>query len=156
MLAVITSLLGYVLVRFGQETSGVLTSDCGSGGTTHAIERAREDLAVFRKACHRTEDGHGKAADECPGFELAFPPPAPYVLYLKVLELEERCAGFCHSSQPLFLPGSDLPRQQRRGGCAVHIGRRIFLVSSLVGVPAVLFGACLAVLGLTLCFFKEL
>eukprot|EP00440_Ansanella_granifera_P038568 gb/GFBE01041847.1/.p1 GENE.gb/GFBE01041847.1/~~gb/GFBE01041847.1/.p1 ORF type:complete len:289 (+),score=56.24 gb/GFBE01041847.1/:1-867(+) len=132
------AVLGYFVVMSGVEMSGSLTAECGASGNSQAVEAEHAELVEFQSS---NQCDTGSSLDECSGFDKAFPPPAPFASYLKVLEFEQECGGFCSYSKPLFNTDSNSTE-----ACARRLGRYLWSVASCVGVPAMVIGSLLAFL----------
>lgn len=146
VLALAAAILGGLTLRLGSQISVSLTSSCGSSGATQEIEYTYQKLWDFRSRCHQQPDSAGLPTDDCPGFRTEFPAPAPYARYLKVLEAEEGCSGFCHLNvAPLF---SLVGGAARRQACGIRLGLRLFELSQWIGCTAATLGGLLAITGL--------
>lgn len=142
ILSLLAVVLGYFAVMSGLEMSGALMLECGSKGNTKAIEAMHSKLVEFKGEHGCNADA---PLDACSGFDEEFPPPAPFVSYLKVLEFEKECGGFCTYSAPLF--NTDEPNTE---ACARSLGHFLWLVSCCIGVPALVGGTMLAFLSFLL------
>lgn len=139
LLASLAAVLGYIVVSNGMDVSSSLLLQCGKSGNSEAL--ASKDLALgeFQSAQRCT-----RSLDACHGFAEAFPPPAPYVSYLKVLEYELDCAGWCGAHQPFFNLQAATGHEE---ACALRLGRHLWTVSTVAGAPTMAGGALLAALG---------
>mmetsp|Transcript_28761 Transcript_28761/g.72818 ORF Transcript_28761/g.72818 Transcript_28761/m.72818 type:complete len:276 (+) Transcript_28761:104-931(+) len=147
LLALATAVLGHITVRVGDDISHSLAENCGDTGTSKAIQQVHHELETFHSECQQQHVG--KVADECPGFVDRFPAPAPYARYLKVLEQESGCAGFCHhAKRRLFFNSSQ--HTVRRPGCAAYLGAKVDSIARSIGVPCVALGLIYALLGVLL------
>lgn len=148
--------LALLTVHFGHAMASMLGGRCGHSGTTHAIEHTHEKLRVFRNQCHKNHMDRSKPVDQCPGYIDAVPPPAPYATYIKLLEMESGCTGFCKRGHgTLFArPGSASIRSRQT--CAAYLGGYIRTVSLVVAVPVIIMGAFLTVVGVALLLYEDL
>lgn len=134
-----------VTLLSARELGESLGSGCSQGATTGSIERVYLEISSFRNQCHEEEADLAKPADQCAGFAEAFPEPAPYAMYLKLLELESGCAGFCAPGH-----GSLFARQgsgRGRPTCAAYLGSYVWQVALAAAVPAAVLGVGLAFFG---------
>mmetsp|Transcript_91075 Transcript_91075/g.253572 ORF Transcript_91075/g.253572 Transcript_91075/m.253572 type:complete len:301 (+) Transcript_91075:200-1102(+) len=145
--------LGVVTIRFGQDMSNVLITRCGHSGATRSMEQVHQELVVFRNQCHKGRADRAKTVDQCPGYADAFPPPAPYATYLKLLEMQSGCTGFCKRGiGPLFTNSVALKHQS----CAAHLGEYVWHVSLMVAWPALALGAFFVAFGTALLLYEDL
>eukprot|EP00931_Biecheleriopsis_adriatica_P016304 TRINITY_DN12057_c0_g1_i2.p1 TRINITY_DN12057_c0_g1~~TRINITY_DN12057_c0_g1_i2.p1 ORF type:complete len:287 (+),score=60.76 TRINITY_DN12057_c0_g1_i2:193-1053(+) len=142
LLSLAAVVLGYFVVMSGMEMSGSLMMECGSKGNTKAIESMHSQLVDFQQ---KKQCSTKASLDSCSGFDEEFPPPAPFASYIKVLEFEQECGGFCKYSAPLFNTG-----ETSNEACARSLGHFLWLVSCCVGVPALVGGTMLAFLSFLL------
>lgn len=154
VIGAVSSFLGCLVASYGVHASYFLTSQCGKGGSTKRLEETHRHLVGFHKKCFAAT--HKRlAVEQCPGFELAFPPPAPYVKYLKDLEHRMRCTGFCHfGSAPMFASNSTV-WVQSPDRCATKVGRRILLASQVIGWPSGAIGFGVFICSLLLMNYEE-
>lgn len=146
--------LGGLTLNLGTGMVDSLTAFCGAGGASAEIEQVYQDLWAFQSRCHEDPADSGAPVQSCPGFLDAFPLPAPYARYLKVLEDQEGCAGFCRAADaPLFVRPEGF---QRREACAAAVGAKIWTATHAVGVGSIVVGALLAVIGTAFCVYDEL
>lgn len=136
------AVLGYFVVVSGHEMSVSLVKDCGKSGNTQSIQNMRKRLEDFEQS-HKCSAG--KSLDTCSGYSKAFPAPAPFASYLKVLEIEKDCGGFCSYKAPLFNVSPD--KSVKQEACAKKLGRRLLSITFVIGVPAMAGGALFSTLG---------
>lgn len=132
--------LGCGVIYVGAIISDSLASSCGVEGISYQLEHTHNNLATFQENCQADSESAGKPVNLCPGFHEAFPPPSPFVTYLKVLEDNLECAGFCAQvDRPLF--ALEAEQQALLDPCAGRLARLVWVVSLLSGLPAVVVGA---------------
>eukprot|EP00913_Durusdinium_trenchii_P012594 g11827.t1 len=188
LLASLAAVLGYIVAPlasvFFVAWDGAAILFAGRGaccGNSEAL--ASKDLALgeFQSAQRCT-----RSLDACHGFAEAFPPPAPYVSYLKVLEYELDWPigvwkGKVHKGRSvMFIDfsycmngwrdpqdcagwcGAHQPffnLQAATGheeACALRLGRHLWTVSTVAGAPTMAGGALLAALGFLFYNFEAL
>lgn len=128
---------------------------CGHGGTMQALEATYQDLRAFEEKCHKLPENKHKGTHECPGYAEAFPAPAAFAGYIRLLEWESGCMGFCHHARRALFAVSkkEVPFPD---GCAAYLGDYIWRASLAVSSLAVALGSCLLFLGLALLSLEEL
>jgi len=95
--------LGYkVIERYKEVRDQIQQPHCGKSGKSHVLEHNHRELAAFQKLCRANQEFAKRPVSECPNFVQKFPPPAPYVTYLAIMELKDTCTGFCSKATPLF------------------------------------------------------
>lgn len=145
------AILGYFVVVSGHEMSVSLVKECGKSGNTKSIQNMHKRLEDFGQS-HKC--GAGKSLDTCNGYSKAFPAPAPFASYLKVLEIEKDCGGFCSYKAPLFNVSPD--KSVKQEACAKKLGRRLLSITFVIGVPAMAGGALFSTLGCLLLSYDGL
>lgn len=141
MLVILAGFSCYLGIRVGAVGAMLahsLSNSCGLGGTSARLEGTFQQLKDFHQECPSTP------VDQCEGFAAAFPPPAPYVLYLKKTMEELQCSGFCQAGEePLFArqDGKMFAYTER---CASRISKHLLLASSLVCYPCTIVGGVIA------------
>lgn len=152
---------GAQTLRSGASVSSSLATQCGAANTTSgSLEAAHKRLVDFAGRCRHAAgpDGWALPVDQCPGFEDAFPSPAPYAMYLRRLELRDSCAGFCErTNRPLF---AALPAEARRAridlpSCSQTLADHLWHVALLVGAPSIAVGALILGVAVFCYFFDE-
>eukprot|EP00930_Biecheleria_cincta_P082430 TRINITY_DN72165_c0_g1_i1.p1 TRINITY_DN72165_c0_g1~~TRINITY_DN72165_c0_g1_i1.p1 ORF type:complete len:283 (+),score=45.94 TRINITY_DN72165_c0_g1_i1:156-1004(+) len=142
------AVLGYFVVVSGHEMSVSLMKECGKSGNTKSIQNMHQRLEDFAQS-HKCSAS--KSLDSCNGYSKVFPSPAPFASYLKVLELEKDCGGFCSYKAPLFNVSPD--KSVKQEACAKKMGRRLLSITYVIGVPAMVGGVLFSMLGcLLLCY----
>jgi len=137
-----SAVLGYFVAVSGHEVFVSLTKECGKSGNTKSIQNMHKKLEDFRQSHKCSAD---KSLDTCKGYSKVFVSPAPFASYLKVLELEKDCGGFCSYEAPLFNVSPDSSVKQE--ACAKKIGRRLLSITYVIGVPAMVGGVLFGMLG---------
>merc|ERR1711998_348212 len=95
----VVGLLGAQVFSKGFFTSELLFEHCSAAPGARELESAFTKLDAFYGKCDPT---HTMPIRKCIGFNETFPPPAPMVRYLEILELNKHCAGFCRfAAMPL-------------------------------------------------------
>lgn len=139
LLSLTAVVLGAGVLYTGSIMSEVLSSRCGEEGISEQLDNAHSDLVEFRRECYASPEGDGKPVNLCPGFREAFPPLSPFPTYLKVLEENLECAGFCKQIEiPLFAP--DTAKEATQEACGARLARVLWKVSFLSGVPSLVVG----------------
>jgi len=144
LLSLTAVVLGWGVLYMGSVMSDVLSNRCGEEGISEQLDRAHSDLVEFRRGCRSSPEGDdGQPVNLCPGFREAFPPPSPFPTYLKVLEENLECAGFCRRIENrLFFPETANEAVQE-DACGARLARVLWKVSLLSGVPSLVVG-CLS------------
>lgn len=154
LLAFATVVLGALTVRFSDVIAESLGVRCGVSGVSRGLEQMYQQLAIFRARCSSSA-GKVMNVDQCDGFSQAFPPPSPYVRYLKILEGQFGCSGFCrHNSPGLFDSAGTPPGLQV--SCSVSLSQFLWKYSQLLTVPAIALGSFLSLAGAALYSYDEL
>lgn len=145
---------GNTLVR-GTETAEILSERCGQLSASRELETTWKMLDAFYAQCDPLRK---KPIRECPGFATMFPPPAPMVRYLEVIETKNGCSGFCKfGAKPLFTLGQGAGgHSQFPTRCASMLSEEMRRVSLWVGVPTTALGAAIAMMSLCLHQFDNL
>lgn len=138
-LAALAAIMAYCVVSSGMNVSSTLMLQCGKVGISQALAQKDAALLEFRSGC--TE---GRALDICQGFTQAFPPPAPYVSYIKVMEYELDCAGWCDYHKPFFNMDA---AQFHDESCALRLGHHLWTISTIAGAPVLAGASLLAAVG---------
>lgn len=136
------AVLGYFVAVSGHEVLVSLTKECGKSGNTKSIQKMHKRLEDFG---HSHKCSAGKSLDTCKGYSEVFSSPAPFASYLKVLELEKDCGGFCSYEAPLFNVSPD--KSVKKEACAKKLGRRLLSITYVIGVPAMVGGVLFGMLG---------
>lgn len=139
----------------GAEAADVLLERCGGSAASRELEATWKKLDTFYQQC----DPQRKIGiRSCPGFKSSFPPPAPMVRYLEVLETTRGCSGFCKfGAKPLFTPGQGVgAHSQFPMRCASVVGEEMRRVSLGIGVPSAAFGCAIAMMAFCLFSFDNL
>jgi len=152
ILSVVSATLGFLVVKSGLEMSSSLTSNCGMEGNSLSITKVEHSLQAFYKVCQQDTANKGKEVDECPGFAEEFPAPAPYPSYLKIMEYENKCSGFCAHGTTIF----NLEQPKVEGVCGKILGVYLWSISYAVGVPSIFAGMALAIMSLLLLSYEGL
>jgi hypothetical protein len=153
--SIISVVTGAGLLYVGSIISDALQNQCGAEGISLQLDHTLTSLENFRNRCHESPEHSGGPVNFCPGFQEAFPPPSPFVTYLKVLEENLHCAGFCTKiDSPLFALGEAESKSQE--ACAGRLARLLWTVTLLSGVPAVVVGVLSGLTALLLGSHDEL
>jgi len=155
LFALLAVVLGSAMLYIGSAVSDALMDRCGAEAISYQLERTLSTLVDFRTECYSSPESDGTPVNLCPGFQEAFPPPSPFVTYLKVLEESLECAGFCTSTQGrLFAPS---PAREAVGdACGPRLARVLWKVTLLSGVPALAVGSLSGLAAWVLCHHDEL
>mmetsp|Transcript_3409 Transcript_3409/g.8053 ORF Transcript_3409/g.8053 Transcript_3409/m.8053 type:complete len:286 (+) Transcript_3409:100-957(+) len=140
LLSSLAAVLGYLVVTNSTNTSAALLAECGDSGNSAALAKRDAMLADFRSSSGCQES----SLDACPGFAKAFPPPAPFASYIKVLEFELDCGGWCSYHRPFFNPAASTE------ACSIHLSRHLWAVATFTGAPVMVSAALLAMVGFLL------
>lgn len=144
LLAFIAAGLGSGMLYVGCITWDALMNRCGAEGISYQLEHTHSSLADFRTECYSSPDNDGKPVSFCPGFREAFPPPSPFVTYLKVLEENLECVGFCtKTGGRMFALGAAREASGDEEACGPRLARVLWKVTLFSGVPALVVG-CLS------------
>lgn len=138
LLATLAAVLAYCVVSSGMNVSSSLMLQCGKAGNSQALPQKDGELENFRTSSSCPD---GRSLDICQGFQEAFPPPAPFVSYTKVMEYELDCSGWCKSHQPFF--NMDATQE----ACALRLGHHLWTVATAAGAPVLAGASLLASLG---------
>mmetsp|Transcript_62856 Transcript_62856/g.99654 ORF Transcript_62856/g.99654 Transcript_62856/m.99654 type:complete len:286 (+) Transcript_62856:143-1000(+) len=138
LLATLAAVLAYCVVSSGMNVSSSLMLQCGKAGNSQALAQKDGELENFRTSSSCPD---GRSLDICQGFQEAFPPPAPFVSYTKVMEYELDCSGWCKSHPPFF--NMDATQE----ACALRLGHHLWTVATVAGAPVLAGAALLASLG---------
>jgi len=154
--AVLAVVLGSGMLYMGSIISDDLMDRCGAEGISYQLEHTLSSLVDFRTECYSSPESDGKPINFCPGFHEAFPPPSPFVTYLKVLEENLECTGFCTVTEGrLFAP--DPPAEEAAGDvCGRRLSRVLWRVTWLSGAPALVVGWLSGLAAWVLCHHPEL
>lgn len=144
--------LGVHVFQSSRGTSGDLVYHCGSSGTmTQRLEAEWLRLLQFHEGCV-AERGR-VSMQQCPGFaDMLVAPHATFAGYMQEMEMDLGCSGFCHFwAAPLFNFNAAAGTR-----CASALGERMGRVGLLVGLPMLLSGVALEVLGAVLVGYDHL
>jgi hypothetical protein len=149
LLAFIAVVLGSGMIYVGLIIRDALMNRCGAEGISYQLEHTHSSLLDFRTECYSNPENDGRPVTFCPGFRDAFPPPSPIVTYLKILEENLECVGFCTKTDGrMFALGAARGASGDGDACGPRLARVLWKVSLLSGVPALVVG-CLS--GLIAC-----
>lgn len=154
LLAFSTVVLGALTVRFSDVITESLGVKCGWSGVSRGLEQTYQQLAVFRARCSAAA-GKIMNVDQCDGFSQAFPPPSPYVRYLKILEGQFGCSGFCHYNSPSLFDNTGAPAGLQ-ASCSSSLNQFLWKYSQLITVPALALASFLSLAGAALYSYDEL
>jgi hypothetical protein len=141
LLAFIAVALGSGMLYVGLIVRDALTNRCGAEGVAYQLEHTHSSLADFMTECYSNPENDGKPVSFCPGFREAFPPPSPFVTYLKVLEENLECVGFCTKTDGrMFTLGAARGASVDWDACGPRLARVLWKVSLFSGVPALVVG----------------
>jgi len=137
--SVLSWVLAGSMLYTGSTISDALLQRCGEQGISKQLDATHSRLAEFSAGCASGPDSEDMPVHLCPGFEEAFPPPSPFVTYLKVLEENLECAGFCSQVEsPLF--SMNAAEEAQLEACGARLAGVLWKVSLLAGVPAMVAG----------------
>lgn len=147
--------LGSGMLYLGSIISDALLNKCGASGISYQLEHALSSLVDFRAECYSSSKSEGTPVHFCPGFQETFPPPSPYVTYLKVLEENLECTGFCTQTEGRLFALD--PVQKAAGdACGPRLGRVLWQVTLLSGALALAVGSLSGLAAWVLCHHDEL
>lgn len=150
------AVLGATVTTKGTMICETLVEKCGSEPSSRELDATFDKLSAFYSTC----DGGTRVRPvrACPGFNQTFPPPAPMVRYLEVLEVKERCSGFCKfAKKPVFSSvGSGRAQAAFPVRCASVLGQEMRKIALLTGVPTMSFGIAVAVLATCMSAYEDL
>jgi hypothetical protein len=155
LFASLAVVLGSGMLYLGSIISDALMNRCGASGISYQLEHALSSLVDFRAECYSSSKSEGKPVNFCPGFQDTFPPPSPFVTYLKVLEENLECTGFCTKTEGRLFALD--PAQGAAGdACGPRLARVLWKVALLSGAPALAVGFLSGLAAWVLCRHDEL
>jgi len=86
----------------------LLSFECRAFPGSSGIEAALTDARRFREQCEAEMDGRAFVIQDCMGYASALQEHVRDWNYLRSLEEEQRCSGWCEYSQPLWSFGVSL------------------------------------------------
>jgi len=153
--AFLAVVLGSGMLYLGSIVSDALMNRCGAEGISYQLEHTLSSLVDFMTKCRSSPEGDGKPVNFCPGFHEAFPPPSPFVTYLKVLEETLDCTGFCAVTEGRLFALD--PAEEAAGDvCGSRLARVLWKVTLLSGAPALAVGCLSGLAAWVLCHHDEL
>jgi len=153
--AFLAVVLGSGMLYLGSIISDALMNRCGAEGISYQLEHTLSSLVDFRAECHSSSESDGKPVNLCPEFHEAFPSPSPFVTYLKVLEENLECSGFCTTTEGRLF-ALDPAEEAAGDACGPRLARVLWRVALLSGAPALAVGCLSGLAAWVLCHHDEL
>mmetsp|Transcript_114979 Transcript_114979/g.199357 ORF Transcript_114979/g.199357 Transcript_114979/m.199357 type:complete len:258 (-) Transcript_114979:114-887(-) len=123
---------------------------CGASTLSAQLESEWQRLNAFYQQCYVMQ-GKLELIEQCPGFAEAFPNRV-FANYIEDIEYDYNCVGFCQFwAQPLF--NMDADRNRR---CATEIGEEMEWIGNTVGMPTMLVGLMVVLVGACLALYDHL
>lgn len=143
--------MGLTTLRLSHDLCRTLLDSCGVSGTSQHLQNVAGRLTDLRQRCSVSREGdQDMPLHRCEGFTEDFPSPQPYASYIKALEEEFSCSGFCYplSDAPLWTSSTK--------ACATPLAKRLWETAVAAGVSSAVVGSFIVIFGIALYNYDEL
>eukprot|EP00933_Yihiella_yeosuensis_P062047 TRINITY_DN64974_c0_g1_i1.p1 TRINITY_DN64974_c0_g1~~TRINITY_DN64974_c0_g1_i1.p1 ORF type:complete len:278 (-),score=30.76 TRINITY_DN64974_c0_g1_i1:123-956(-) len=128
--------------------------ECGQGPLSSAVQNEYDRLYKFHEDCRKRTDSQDVLIQQCMGFaQLLGDQHSLMIRYIEAMEADFQCQGFCKKKPRALFSGSGESSAER---CAEQILEEVRDVKVFVGIPTIVIGILVGLLGLVVTGYRNL